>query len=779
MLRGGVSLLDNKKVTSTPTPTNSITDALRSNSNIQFSSNSRSSSTGGEIAPPRVSIRGSQHYENSFLINGISNNNNLNPSGLSGTDASGEAQSLFLDTSLIESITIYTENTGAEYGGFTGGVVDAKLKDAHTDRWHFMTKYRYTSDGLTKFHLTDSQKEINQSISEAYQPEFNKYEYIFSADGPINDNLGLMLSYGKQHSKIPLWSEYDVYKSDGVTKYKEQRTQFRDNENYLIKLNTHNIDDFEASLTALYAPYTHRIFFSHIRDSDYDVKGGGLNIAYDMKNVLNFGILKTTLAYKKDESSVKTDKNTQWWWTTVPDGYANWGDGTAMEGYPGGTSLYEQSLIYKGVLEFDEIDAGLSTHSIKTGIEAEFGRAGYKRGRNNQFRGGNVDNSSTGTKEDGVIEDEQWIGHRMVYEAVDNKKTYLKSALFLEDTIEFDRYTIRPGIRLSTDTVTNNKDIAPRLFANADIFDDKTLNVYGGYNRYYGGLIIRNAVFENKIIDYDRGNYSEPWVKTSWEGNMDYNMDGMKTPYSDEFSIGTSLNYQDTLFKFDFVKREYKDQVKLKEKEFISLSTGGYQWNFINTNEGRSSYWGATLTASKEYELGNSKHFSEFSITRSQAKSNMMGLGAISNYNDAGYSLRYVTYDGKLTLTEDVPSPNYNSPWIITYTHITELSDSLRLGLNARYEKGVHGFKYLDDGGLKDPDNLNTRNYISKDFGDIFTIDLSASYDLKIKGNRLTFGLEILNLLNRKNDASYTNSYSNIDGYAMGRQFFANFKYEY
>jgi hypothetical protein len=91
------------------------------------------------------------------MINGVSNNNNLNPAGITpgAIPASGEAQSLFLDTSLIDTVTTYTENIGVEYGGFMGGVVDAKLKDAHTDKWHFMAKYRYTSGSLTKLHLTD------------------------------------------------------------------------------------------------------------------------------------------------------------------------------------------------------------------------------------------------------------------------------------------------------------------------------------------------------------------------------------------------------------------------------------------------------------------------------------------------------------------------------------------------------------------------------------------------------------------------------------------------
>ncbi|MDR1460518.1 MAG: Plug domain-containing protein [Campylobacteraceae bacterium] len=194
-------VVNGEKIANTPTPTNSITDALRSNSNIQFSQNSRSSARGGEIAPPKVSIRGSMHYENNFMINGVSNNNNINPGGLENNAfsdfPSSEAQSLFLDTSLVDSISVYTEAISAEYGSFTGGVVDAKLKNAQMDRWHMMSNFRYTKDSWAKYHLSETQKNTAYATNERYQPEFNKYEYNVAFNGPVNDYLGLILSYGK------------------------------------------------------------------------------------------------------------------------------------------------------------------------------------------------------------------------------------------------------------------------------------------------------------------------------------------------------------------------------------------------------------------------------------------------------------------------------------------------------------------------------------------------------------------------------------------------------
>ncbi|MDR0665802.1 MAG: TonB-dependent receptor plug domain-containing protein, partial [Campylobacteraceae bacterium] len=86
----GKTVLDKDYIQNAPSATNSITDLLRGKSYIQYDQTSRSSATGGEISPPKVSINGAKHYENSFLINGVSNNNNINPSGLSIDYASAQ-----------------------------------------------------------------------------------------------------------------------------------------------------------------------------------------------------------------------------------------------------------------------------------------------------------------------------------------------------------------------------------------------------------------------------------------------------------------------------------------------------------------------------------------------------------------------------------------------------------------------------------------------------------------------------------------------------------------
>ncbi|MDR1614796.1 MAG: TonB-dependent receptor plug domain-containing protein [Campylobacteraceae bacterium] len=783
---GEPAVISNDYIKTAPSATNTVTDLLRGKSYIQYDQTSRSSATGGEIAPPKISINGGKHYENSFLINGVSNNNNIYPSGLPLNYASaqsgqptGETQTIFLDTALIDTVAVYTENVGAEYGGFTGGVIDAKIRDASTDRWHIFANYQYTSDKWTKFHWTPEQENaLNTTSSAELQPKFTKYEYTFSADGPITDNLGLMLSYGKKESKIPLWS---TYIANGAY---EQRDTTRKNENFLAKLNTNGLDDFKASFTAIYAPYEHTLFQPLYKDSDFDMVSGGYTLMYEMENDISFGKLKNSINYQKNEVSRDSDKDfINQWNTAYPSGgYINWGLGsTAYEGAFGDYTQEKQGIGYKGILELDEIQSGALEHKIKTGIEAEYNKLDAVRGQYTIFYSGVGDQSVTGSKEDGILEGSQYSIRKRVGVHQERDKDYGSGALFLEDTIKIDRFTVRPGLRISTDSITDDIDIAWRFFANADIFNDDMLNVYGGYNRYYGTQILAYAAhMPIKLSEFRRVNATSPWVDYPiTSDNPQHNLGDLQTPYSDELNIGATLDIYDTYFEVKFVDKQYRKQIKSIRP---INSTNTYK-EFANS--GKSSYWGLTLEASKDYDLGMAgRHSSDFSITRQNTKSNGFDPVGEFDFDDVAgtVSMTHITYNGNLVPIGDVRnSADFNRPWIIAYTHEAHFK-YFDLGGVFRYQSGSKGLIRLSALGGPDPDGIRTVAFEDINYSDTFNIDLFAAANLKIKGNKFTVGVDILNLLNKKNDSS---AYYGVlvsrgnTGNSLGRQFFANFRYEF
>lgn len=136
------SSLDKNTLNSAPNGNGDITSALKVLPNVQFDNAQLSSNTPGEIDPANISISGGLFYQNNFQLDGFNMNNDLDPasnaSGSSGGASQGlrggqRSQGFNIDTSLLESIVVLDSNIGAAYGGFTGGVVEANVRNPRRD----------------------------------------------------------------------------------------------------------------------------------------------------------------------------------------------------------------------------------------------------------------------------------------------------------------------------------------------------------------------------------------------------------------------------------------------------------------------------------------------------------------------------------------------------------------------------------------------------------------------------------------------------------------------
>ena len=127
----GEQVIDRQMIEDLPSGNGDITSLLRTNPNVQFDNSQLSSKNPGEIAPADISINGARPWQNLFIVDGMSMNNDLDP-GNSNDDFDeipGRSQGLALDTDLLENIKVYDSNVPVEFGGFNGGVVEANTRD--------------------------------------------------------------------------------------------------------------------------------------------------------------------------------------------------------------------------------------------------------------------------------------------------------------------------------------------------------------------------------------------------------------------------------------------------------------------------------------------------------------------------------------------------------------------------------------------------------------------------------------------------------------------------
>lgn len=126
-----------------------VTDLLKTLPAVQMSNGGMSGNQQGEIKPNKITIRGANSYQNNFMLDGISFNNDFDPSsdgnGVTSTTIESSEQGFYIDSRLIDNIKVYDNNIPVEYGNFTGGVVDITSK-----RW------RYNNGGSIFFSSTRS-----------------------------------------------------------------------------------------------------------------------------------------------------------------------------------------------------------------------------------------------------------------------------------------------------------------------------------------------------------------------------------------------------------------------------------------------------------------------------------------------------------------------------------------------------------------------------------------------------------------------------------------------
>lgn len=132
----GTQKITEAQIKRRPSTNGNITELLKSNPTVAFSNQAETSIGAGEIKPEEISFHGEKFYNNNFTVDGITNNDNMNPaSGNATLNAqngmevyelpSEGSQSMWIDSSLLKSVEAFDSNVSAKYGNFTGGVVNA------------------------------------------------------------------------------------------------------------------------------------------------------------------------------------------------------------------------------------------------------------------------------------------------------------------------------------------------------------------------------------------------------------------------------------------------------------------------------------------------------------------------------------------------------------------------------------------------------------------------------------------------------------------------------
>ncbi len=784
----GMQSISGEALRTIPNATGSVTGALKAMSNIQYSNMEQSDQEGGEIAPPRISIYGAKPYENNFMVDGMSVTNTLNPTGLGDLGTRNEKNSvlmvgggdynIFYDTDLLESIEVYTNNVPAKYGNFTGGVISSTLRAPRTDEWHFSIRGSGTSS--TWYNANDI--DIHSEDSSA-QPKYHIWNGAITVEGPISETAGVLFSYNRTESTIPLY-----YRENYDTEPYE-RNQSRISQNFFAKIHFQPTDNFSLSADASYAPYEAFEFSNMYVDSDRTTKNealrGSLQADYSTEIgdfAAKFQYMKSGFNLDSQSNEYIVDKDSTGAFILSQGGF---GDRESDQ------TVFDFGLDYTTpTLTFSDLSA-----KLETGFDVNY------------------------TQLDVYAENVTWsqkvagpptsIFIYQEYDEFDRSDDLTTFAFYAQMELEYKRLTFSPGIRIDYDEFTSNLDIAPRLQATLDVFDNNMLRLNGGYNRYYGNAL-RSYAFGRfrpgkQYLEMSMAGVPTPILSQySIFTDNQYNVSGLNTPYSDEYTVGIDGTVWDTEYSIEYTHRRHKNQLvskKVGQQEYSIFWMGdertAQQDLYDLTNDGESQYDGVTLALGRNFELGAfGNHFVSFGATISTTKTFNGSYGSdISSYQSGAYMYNYdqVYYDGALTNRSDLPADDYNAPLTLTLTLQSSFwDDRLRLNWVNRWRDSSEGLlldkrnsnetPYGTVNGYDDSSSWITPNgleYVTAyEYGNIkggITSDINVEFDV-IKKEDFTFGLslDVFNIFNTNVGVSATEE-GTASATSKGRSFWLGF----
>lgn len=789
----GQTKYDQEKIQQTANSNKTISDFLRVNPNVQFSQEALAAGKQGELKATDISINGALAYDNKIMLDNVSLNNHLNPASGSNefgmTGMGGSSFATTINTDLICELNVLDSNVSAEYGEFTGGVIQAKTcaPKSEVGKLHGNMSYDYTSSAWSKYNYIDEAEALlfednPKNDGDNYQKDFVKQGIAASLYGNLSEKIGFSLAVSQR------WSDIDL-KSNMVNQVQsanQQRENQNVNLNAYIKLNPQH----QLKLGLQYQNDQADLNQPHVKDSGKKIDE--TNHAFEVELLSNLDQAKLTqsLVYQQQARINDSQRNESIGW--IPSSQKNWSNtAVASEGGFGDQEQALDTLEYKIKAEFQPFQFANIEHQFTVGAgyghyEADWSRLAdaYSYFLPNKSTAGitsclnDLGDLDLYCEEKNAVDAGQYHIRRTLLGEGNIDVQQDRAHLFMEDKINWNNtLKLNLGLRSDYDSLTKETNLAPRTSVHYLPFADERLKLTTGWSRYYA-----NNVFGYKLLDgintlsynQTRNSINDDWQSTGYASSSNVQRSKLDTPVTDEtvFAISSRIGLFDAQLKY--VHRDNKDQIR---KQMISTSP----INYIYDNLGKSE--------ADVYTLSLANH----TPIQWDTSLNRLSLGVdytdvtrnFNSYEDSMNPLTYdpyILYEGKIIHEANRPADNFARPWTARLAIDTQFTNlplkiSQLLRYRSAYDAMVSSSIAKDERPEYNGFIIDTAYHPTR-IGSAFNWDIRSTYDVKLaKDQLMTLGLTINNLLNRHN--KYTTSGSDTLRSEIGRQFVADISFKF
>lgn len=770
---GAPATLDGELLRQLPQGNGTLTELLQVLPDVQLSDQVNSSKSGGEILQPGVSISGGKLYQNNFLIDGIGNNSLLDPAGASRDDVNdtlGHPFERSLRSNLIERVDIYDSNVPARFGGFTGGVIDARTRQPRPE-FDGELGFRTTRSNWTRLHFSDSDRaDLAQGGRSDLQSKFRKEQYSATLDLPLTPTLGLLLSGGELTAHIP-------QRHLGGTASQQRRQQ-----DGLVKLawDPNPADHLELSLSS--TPYRSTRYIRNVLNSQFHQRLDGAVLQSSWTHFGARGEARIDAAYRDSRQRRDAPQHFRAWGVTDS---RDWGrlvnSAVSGEGGFGDLEKIQRSGELKASFDWEELTLGRSHHNVSAGLEFSRITASFERLQTSYaYQGAQLTpDILCGDNSFDCVENEQFFTERLVYLAGKSRAELNQGALFVEDLARIGRWELRPGLRLEHNDLMTQTNLAPRLTASYDLFGDQASVLTAGLNRYYGSTLLTAKLREAKqpFRSESRAAFRNrplAWEPNAIQGRVLTRFSELETPYADELALGLDQSLYGGRLSLKYVLRENRDELVTS---FGPLQADGLR-RFTFNNLGRSHHEAYRLT----WERSWTKHLLSLNATYQETRSNYINYDdELGQENTSGQ----VWYQGRRISLSELPGRDHNRPWRLnltyvatlpqgfSFTNITRLRSGYRKIENSGRTEAIPGSESRPDPFTGEPIFEVRDVYEEVKYSPVVTFDWKLSWrSPHWQGQSIELTIEALNLFNARSRTA-----GSTDAYELGRQFWAGAQY--
>lgn len=791
----GATVIDHKAIQAFPGANGDITTLLQMHPAVQFSSEQKASNTPGEIDPADISINGAKFYQNNFMIDGMSINNDLDP-GAHGYNetrqfdaAPSRSHGIALDADLLEEVKVYDSNVPAEYGGFNGGVVDAITRRPSQDL-HGKFSYAMTQSAWTNYHITaQDQEAFDNASNEQYQPDFKKTTLRGMLEGHLTDDFGAILSFSQKRSVIPLHRYADGYTSPNGDNEKDQT---RELDNYMLKTYWNVNDRLSLDASFIKAPQESTYFREGYINSGFTNINGGWQGSLKAVWEGDSARWTHTVALSDLNSSRTTEASDMigWYYSSVK----NWGiplsnTSRSGEGSYGDLDQSQRGIDYKLKAEWQAFNWAGAEHQITSGMELSRTEATWER--KNQATSaliGKRDNVPTCLNNDALCSiglmlngtTRQWANTVNVYGAGKLDLTETKYAFYVQDAIQIGKLGLRPGLRFEGDDYMQDQNLAPRFAGDYDFFGDRSTVLVFGVNRYYGRNLFKYRLADGRQAfntRYTRTTQDGAW--TSIQGKNLNKFSDLNVPYDDEWTLGLDQVWLNTDFRLKYVHREGKDKIVRATNRVVGMgAAAGYDTNYYtytNVASSESDNLSLTITPKHEFKWLGTRSSVQAAFDWSRTKD---AYGTYdSGVNEDQFADDDVIYDGKRMAYSELPASDFNRPWTARLTTITEIPQwNVTVSNFFRY-RGAYE-QIISTGATQVIGDETLVVYDSAEVKAAPTWDLRVKWEIPTgKDQALFAAVDVTNVTDHVNEI--VGKSSSVVSYEVGRQYWLEVGYRF